>query len=233
MTKVLSFRYILFILLGASVLAFSVLMLTKVIPYFSFEKGIYFLSTKTDKVLENPVFLAGFYVHITSSLWVMAGGIFQFMPSLFQSNHRLHRNIGKLYVLSVVLLAAPSGLILAFYANGGLPAKVGFSLQCLVWWLTTLVAWQEIHKRLWLSHIEWMIRSYAVTLAAMSLRLESYWLYYFMGTKPIETYLTVTWLSWTGNLIIAEILIRLGLARHLLKVVNKNNKNLLVIHNAL
>jgi hypothetical protein len=40
---------------------------------------------------------------------------------------------------------------------------------------------------------------------------------YNFGTKPIETYLTVTWLSWVGNLFIAEIFIRYGLAQYLLK----------------
>jgi hypothetical protein len=221
MKKVLSLQNLLFIASGAGILAFSVLMLTKVIPYFSFEKGILFLSTKTNKVLDNPVFLTGFYVHITSSIWVMAGGVFQFVPALLRNKPLWHRNIGKMYILSILLLAAPSGLILAFYANGGLPSKVGFTMQCIVWWLSTLLAWQEIHNRQWLSHIEWMIRSYAVTLAAMSLRIESYWLYYFMGTKPIETYLTVTWLSWTGNLLIAEVLIRMGAAKWLWKAMKK------------
>ena len=233
MIKAVSWKPLLFTLFGATVLAFSVLMLTKVLPYFSFERGLLFLSTKTDKVLDNLLFLTGFYVHITSSLWVMAGGIFQFIPALYHSKPILHRNIGKLYVLSVLLLAVPSGLILPFYANGGLPSKVGFTMPCIVWWLSTLLAWQEIYKRQWLSHIEWMIRSYAITLAAMSLRIESYWLYYFMGTKPIETYLTVTWLSWTGNLLIAEILIRLGVARSLLKAIKKNTQPSLVNHNSL
>jgi hypothetical protein len=224
MLKAVSWKTIFFILLGTSVLAFSWLMLTKVVPYFAFERGMLFLSTKTDKVLDNPVFMISFYVHITSSLWVMAGGVFQFVPALYRSKPMLHRNTGKLYILSVLLLAAPSGLILAFYANGGLPSRVGFTMQCIVWWLSTLLAWQEIYKRQWLSHIEWIIRSYAITLAAMSLRLESYWLYYFMGTKPIETYLTVTWLSWTGNLLIAEILIRMGAGKWLFKAINKNTQ---------
>jgi hypothetical protein len=208
-------------LLLAGAFAFSVLMLTKVVPYFSFQRGIHFLSTKTDRVLDNPYFMAGFYVHITSSLWVMAGGVFQFVPALFRRKPAWHRLMGKVYVLSVLLLAAPSGLVLAFFANGGLPAKVGFALQCVVWWLVTFAAWQEIRNRRWLPHTEWMIRSYAVTLAAVSLRTESYVMYYFLGTKPIETYLTVTWLSWTGNLLVAEILIRFGAAKRLLgKVVS-------------
>ncbi|MBD0258855.1 MAG: DUF2306 domain-containing protein [Cytophagales bacterium] len=205
------------VLLPAAVLAFSVLMFTKVVPYLSFARGIGFLSTKTDRVLDNPWFLTAFYVHITSSLWVMGSGALQFVPLLSARFPKLHRQLGKLYVGSVLLLAAPSGLVLAFFANGGLPAQAGFVLQCLVWWLTTYVAFREAAARQWLPHVEWMMRSLAVTLAAMSLRLESYALYYGLHTKPIETYLTVTWLSWTGNLLLTEILIRAGVARSLLR----------------
>lgn len=192
-------------------------------PYFSFERGTHFLSTKTDHVLDNPFFMAGFYVHITSSVWVIAGGLVQFIPAILRNKPVWHRRVGKLYVLSVLGLAAPSGLVLAFYANGGLAAKVGFSMQCIVWWFATYLAWKEASHKRWTLHIEWMIRSYAVTLAAMSLRGESYLMYYWLGTKPIETYLTVTWLSWTGNLLLAEIAIRCGLARYFSRITTKKH----------
>jgi hypothetical protein len=110
-------------------------------------------------------------------------------------------------------------LVLAFYANGGLPAKVGFTLQCLVWWGLTWVAWREIKNRRFLSHADMMIRSFAVTLAAMSLRTESYFMYYWFETKPIETYVTVTWLSWVGNLLLAEALIYAGLGKWWIQTV--------------
>ncbi len=221
MIKKFTLPTILYLLLGGSVLAFTGLILTKVLPYLSFERGIHFLSTKTDAVLDNPYFLISFYIHIISSIWVMGGGVLQFIPAFVHSRPEVHKRNGKVYVLSILALSAPSGLILAFYANGGLPAKAGFTLQCIVWWLTTLLAWKEAGDKRWLSHVEWMIRSYAVTLAAISLRLESYLMYYCLGTKPIETYLTVTWLSWTGNLLIAEILIRFGVARHLLRSITQ------------
>lgn len=202
-------------LFAGGILIFTFIMLTKVVPYMSFEYAINFLGTKTDEVLQKPYFMWAFYIHITSSLFVMGGGVFQFFPSLLKNYPRWHRNIGKMYIFFILLLAAPSGLVLAVYANGGLAAKVGFTLQCIVWWTVTYLAWNEImHKRLE-SHTNMMIRSFAVTLAAMSLRCESYVMFYYFGTKPIETYLTVTWLSWVGNLLIAETLIFNGLARKL------------------
>ena len=204
-----------------SVAAFTLLMLTKVVPYLSFEPEIDFLTTKTDRVLARQDFQFSFYIHIVSSLWVMGIGISQFIPSFLKKYSNLHQTLGKIYVFSVLFLAAPSGLGLAIYANGGLPAKVGFSLQCVVWWLTTWAAWREIQKKRWQTHIEWMMRSYAVTLAAMSLRVGSYALVFFFHTKPIETYLTVAWLSWVGNLAIVEGLIYAGMSERLLKMLQK------------
>jgi hypothetical protein len=217
MPVVLTFPRAFQLVAGAVVVAFTALMATKVWPYLSFEPGIHFLTTKSAATNADALFRVGFYVHITSSLWVQAAGLAQFFPRWFRSRARLHRNLGKLYVASILALAAPSGLILAAYANGGLVAKVGFALQCVVWGLSTWQAYCLARQRRWEEHTAWMIRSFAVTLAALSLRSESYLLYYLLGTKPIETYLTVTWLSWTGNLVLAEVLIQAGAARRLVR----------------
>lgn len=199
--------------LALAVMVFTGIMLTKVLPYLSFERAINFLGTKPDEVLDKKYFMGAFYVHITSSLVVMALGLWQFFPMITHRFPAFHRLSGKVYALGILVLAAPSGMVLAAYANGGLPSKVGFSLQCIVWWCTTMAAWNEIRHKRFVPHANMMIRSYAVTLAAMSLRTESYAFYYWFGTKPLETYLTVTWLSWVGNLLLAELLIYSGLGK--------------------
>ncbi len=201
--------------------AFAALMLTKTLPYYSFEKGIHFLTTKSDETNDNPWFRLGFYVHITTSLIVLVLGLLQWLPVVARRGPRLHRWLGYGYVGGILGLAAPSGLILARFANGGLVAQVGFTLQCVVWWLSTWLAYRAARRRQWPRHVEWQVRSYAVTLAALALRGESYVLYYFFHTKPIETYLTVTWLSWVGNLLLAETMVELGLARYFLRELTK------------
>ena len=216
-TGVLNLWTLLGYVFAIGVLVFTGIMITKILPYMTFERAINFLGTKPDAVLDRNYFMVAFYIHITSSIAVMGGGVFQFFTKIpayrtgrLRGYPRVHHLIGKIYIGSILFLAAPSGLVLAAFANGGLPAKVGFTMQCLVWWWITFVAWQEAMKKNWSKHADMMLRSYAVTLAAMSLRTESYALYYLFGTKPIETYLTVTWLSWVGNLFIAEILIYFG-----------------------
>jgi hypothetical protein len=202
---------------ATAVIGFTLLMVTKILPYMTFERAINFLGTKPDAVLDRNYFMVAFYIHITSSVLAILGGIFQFFPKILRGYLNVHILIGKIYIASILLLAAPSGLVLATFANGGLPAKVGFTLQCFVWWAMTYAAWQAIMQRNWEEHAKMMLRSYGVTLAAMSLRTESYAMVYFWGTKPIETYLTVTWLSWVGNFFIAEVLIYFGMAKKLVQ----------------
>lgn len=205
------------LLLLLAVAAFSLRMLMMVWPYLGLEKGILFLTTKSEAVNDNPWFRTGFYVHITSSWWVMVTGLLQLVPALYRRRPALHRRLGQVYVASILILAAPSGLVLATFSNGGLPAKVGFTLQCLVWWLATWKAYRAARRRRWLLHAEWMLRAYAVTLAAMSLRLESFGMHYFFQTRPLETYLTVVWLSWVGNLLLTELLVQAGVGRWYLR----------------
>jgi Predicted membrane protein (DUF2306) len=209
LTQVLSYSF------AAFILVFTAVMVTKILPYMTFERAINFLGTKPDEVLDRNYFMVAFYVHITSSVLAIGGGVFQFFPAILRGYPKIHILIGKLYIASILLLAAPSGLIIAAFANGGFPSKVGFTLQCFVWWATTYAAWQAIMRKNWEEHVVWMLRSYAVTLAAMSLRTESYALVYLFGTKPMETYLTVTWLSWVGNLFLVEIFIYFGLGKKL------------------
>ena len=210
-------RKLLLALAALVIAAFAGLMLTKTLPYYSFEKGIHFLTTKSEETNDNPVFRFGFYVHITTSLLVLVAGLLQFLPVVARRGPVLHHRLGKFYIIGILALAAPSGLILARFANGGLAAQVGFSLQCVVWWLCTWRAYQAARQRQWPLHVDWMLRSYAVTLAALALRGESYFMYYVLDTKPIETYLTVTWLSWVGNLVLVEILLGVGLGRYFLR----------------
>ena len=212
-------RKLLLLLAALLIAAFAALMLTKTLPYYTFEKGIHFLTTKSDETNDNSWFRLGFYVHITTSLLVLVLGLLQWLPAVASQGPRLHRWLGYGYVGGILGLAAPSGLILARFANGGLAAQVGFALQCVVWWGSTWLAYRAARQRQWPRHVEWLVRSYAVTLAALALRGESYVMYYAFHTKPIETYLTVTWLSWVGNLIVAEVLLELGLGRYFLREI--------------
>ncbi len=96
---------------------------------------------------------------------------------------------------------------MAAYANGGLAAGLGFALLAVLWWFFTLKGFRNaIHKNLDI-HREFMLRSYALTFAAVTLRLYSF-LLALVGFRGESIYILIAWLSWVPSLIVMEIYLR-------------------------
>jgi hypothetical protein len=98
---------------------------------------------------------------------------------------------------------------MAMYADGGWPVKTCFILLSILWWIFTWRAWSSIRKKDISSHQAFMLRSYALTLSAVTLRWYSFFFGYFFSWYSLDSYLWVAWLSWVPNLILIEIWIRI------------------------
>jgi hypothetical protein len=116
----------------AVLLACSWLMVKITLPYFSFRYDIGFLLTK-QAVLHKSIWRWSFYVHIGSSIFVLFFGIFQFIKLLRLRYLKWHRISGMVYIILVVFLSAPSGMVMALHANGGFWTKTSFLLTSLLW----------------------------------------------------------------------------------------------------
>ena len=143
-------------------------------------------------------------VHAGFAATALLLGPFQFLPQLRIRAATLHRNIGKLYVLAC-LAAAPAGLILATGTDAGPIAQWGFGTLAVIWFGATGYAfWLATQGRI-AEHRRWMIRSFAMTFAAVTLRLYLPIPPMFLHMSFIEGYRAISWFSWTSNLAIAEI----------------------------
>jgi uncharacterized membrane protein len=160
-----------------------------------------------------PQFAGKFADHLVIFLAHAAGGPLALLigPWQFWSAFRnrfltLHRWMGRVYLFAI-LIGGLAGLYLARIAFGGLPAQIGFGALAVLWLATGVMAYLAIRRGQIESHREWMIRSYALTLAAVTLRL---WLPLFQSLhiKFLAAYITVAWLSWVPNLLVAELWIR-------------------------
>lgn len=155
-------------------------------------------------------FVANMFRDHTLSAWahLMGGGIalitgaFQFSKKLRSSKPAVHRWMGRLYVLCC-LASGLSALHMALTTPGGLAAQFGFALLAIAWLMSTAMAVIRIRQRNVLLHQQWMVRSYALTLAAVSLRI---YLPLALGNgMPFESvYPAIAWLCWVPNLVIAE-----------------------------
>ena len=186
-------------------LFFSYLLLQLSLPYISFDNKVAFLATKQD-VINIDAWRLSFYLHVFSSIFVLLAGFFQFFKASFLKNSKFHRFLGKVYIIIVLFISGPSGLLMAFYANGGIWTKLGFIILGIGWLVFTALAYYHIRQKNIELHRNFMIRSYAFTLSAVTLRG---WMFVFSWfyMDYYTSYLIVAWLSWSLNLAIAELII--------------------------
>jgi uncharacterized membrane protein len=117
----------------------------------------------------------------------------------------VHRWIGRTYVAAVAVGGA-GALALAPLSQHGLVTHVGFGLLAVVWLLATGTAYWRIRSGDIRAHRRWMIRSYALTFAAVTLRIYLP-LSAVAGVSFPDAYQVVAWLCWVPNLVVAEWLV--------------------------
>lgn len=111
----------------------------------------------------------------------------------------LHRQLGWMYA-GAVFLSAILAFPMALVAEGGPVARCGFLAQDVLWLVTLALGVRGP------DHGAWMARNYALTFAAVNLRVLLYSSP--AGVDFWEFYRLAAWFSWLPNLVIAEIWIR-------------------------
>ncbi|GAB4030952.1 DUF2306 domain-containing protein [Spirosoma jeollabukense] len=155
------------------------------------------------KPLDNTLWRVAFWTHVGLGALALALGPFQLSAKWRQRNLNLHRQLGKLYVISI-LVASVCAFYASFFADTGWIASLGFALLAVAWFYTTLRAYQTIRQKQVDQHRAWMYRSYAVTLAAVTLRIILPVELALLGLPFSLAYPIVAWLCWVPNLIVVE-----------------------------
>jgi uncharacterized membrane protein len=145
-------------------------------------------------------------IHVAGAATALLLGPAQFFPSLRNGHRQLHRATGRLYVLACTA-GSLSGLVLAFGATTGLISTMGFGTLAVAWLGATFLAWRRAVQRRIPEHQAWMIRSFALTFAAVTLRL--YLPIAALLPFPfVDSYRAISFLAWVPNLLVAELYLR-------------------------
>lgn len=149
-----------------------------------------------------PVAIA---LHVLCGAVALGVGPLQFREGLRRRRPTLHRWCGRAYVFAVVC-GGSAALLLAPISEGGLPAHLGFGLLATAWLVATLLGYLAIRGKRQAEHRVWMIRSYGLTFAAVTLRF--YLPISRLAGLPYEpSYQAISWLCWVPNLLVVEWLI--------------------------
>jgi uncharacterized membrane protein len=130
----------------------------------------------------------------------------QLLPALRRRRARLHRGLGRIYVAAVAV-SGTSALPIALGSFAGPIAASGFAMLAVCWLATTLTGWRMMRTGDVDGHRRWMVRSAALTCAAITLRL------YLplppaLGFTFAEGYRVIAWACWVPNLLLVEYLLR-------------------------
>ncbi|MFB6893433.1 DUF2306 domain-containing protein [Kitasatospora sp. NPDC056327] len=182
-----------------TVLAFLTALFTA--RYLTLDPEV-FLDQQRAVYLANRVPLA---LHVGGGLVAILLGPWQFLPRLRARRPGLHRLTGRLYLLAV-LATGTGGLLLAPRGLVGPVAPIGFTALAVLLLLSSAQAFRFALRRDLVRHRAWATRSYALILAAATLRI---WLPVadLVGIPFEQAYATVAWTCWLINLVVAEHLI--------------------------
>jgi hypothetical protein len=147
-------------------------------------------------------------VHVATAAVPLLLWPVQTVRALRRRHPKVHRWVGRTYLLGV-LVAGSSGAVAAVGTTAGPVAGAGFLLLGLMWVGCTLEAFLRIRAGDVAGHRRWVVRSVALTLAAVTLRL-------YLGSATAlgadfdAVYPAIAWLCWVPNLVVAQW----WLARH-------------------
>jgi uncharacterized membrane protein len=153
-----------------------------------------------------------FYVHVFLGGVALLLAPAQFSAALRRRAPRMHRVIGGT-VLAAIVGAGSAGAVLAPFSLAGDVGTAGFGALAVLWVGSAVATGAAIRRGDVAAHRRWAVRTFALTYAAVTLRLE------LMVLIPLHlgvgdgdafhrAYLIIPFLSWVPNLVVAEYLVR-------------------------
>lgn len=158
-------------------------------------------------LLDNFLYHRGLLsFHAFCGAIALLAGPLQLLPPFRERHWTFHRRMGWIYSCAV-LLGSLASLRLALHAQTGRVASAGFFFLGIAWLVSTSLAVRFILRGNVARHRRWMIRSYALTAAAITLRMYLP-LSFVHGFSYNVVYPAIAWLCWVPNLIAVEVYLR-------------------------
>lgn len=120
---------------------------------------------------------------------------------------RVHRVVGRV-VVAAIAAGGVAGLVLAPMSLAGGVGTAGFGALALLWLGFTALGLRAIRSGDVVTHRRWMLRTFAMTYAAVTLRLWLVALVVLFDGDFLRAYVLVPFLCWVPNLLVVELLLR-------------------------
>ena len=144
-----------------------------------------------------------FYTHLVSGPVALLLGTILISERFRKVAPAWHRRLGRVQAANILLLVAPSGLWMSYYAATGAIAAAGLGSLAIATAVCVMLGVRAAVQRRFASHQLWMWRTFLLLCSAVVIRMmgglaevtqyDAPWVYPFS-----------TWASWLGPLVIFE-----------------------------
>lgn len=141
--------------------------------------------------------------HVAGGLICLSSSLLQYSGFLLKRAPAVHRNLGRIYGLSIIMVVFPTGVALAFVAKGGLSGTIGFLFLSFATLFSLLLGMVAIYKKNLRAHQAWISRSFALVTSAITFRLLQLVLVRFVDDYD-QVYQSALWASMGINLTLCE-----------------------------
>ena len=193
--------------IGIFLFGAALVLLTAEVAVVSVLRYFTTLQTPPDVILANRFSHPFLWLHVGGGVTALVVAPLQFVKRVRERFPAVHRITGRVYV-GACAVAAPAGFMLAIGSMAGPIAGTGFAISAVLWSIFTFLGVRSAIRRRFDEHRAWIIRSYAITSTAITLRLMLPFSVALMKLPFVPAYQVIAWASWIANLAIAEIYLR-------------------------
>jgi uncharacterized membrane protein len=149
------------------------------------------------------------FVHVVPGILFLVLGPLQFIRRIRATHIRVHRWLGRIYIISGLIIGI-SGLSIGLrFPISGLDEGAATAFFSAILLFSLIKAFYHIRRRQIQPHREWMIRAFSIGLGISTIRIVETILQYATG-KPLADLLgTSFWLGFGLTLIAGEVWINL------------------------
>jgi uncharacterized membrane protein len=153
----------------------------------------------------EDLYLLALKVHVVSAAFALPACALLLWNGLLRRAPRVHRWLGRVTGIAVLLALAPSGFYLSAFAKGGVLGTLGFALSGAIVVVSMVQAVRSARGRRFAAHRRHSLHvlaqlSVAVTSRAMLLGLDA------LAVDPDAAYLASLWLPVIGSAALVEAL---------------------------
>lgn len=149
-----------------------------------------------------------FYSHIVAGPFTLVGAFFLMLTGGVHKFGALHKTVGRIVLLLVLLVIVPSGLVMSTKAFTGAIAGWGFALTSMFTGICAMLAIYYARQRMFKLHQVWACRCFIFLCSPVVLRLIS-GAAFVTASESELSYQLSAWLSWLVPLAGFEIFRRI------------------------